>query len=61
VAADNAVAELSRMDPPLQLGSHPAVVWLDDLTPADLDQLTGAVLDFWQDRALLVATMTTNR
>ncbi|HEX6345029.1 hypothetical protein [Umezawaea sp.] len=54
-----AVAELSRLEPPLPL--EDAVVLLDDLTTTDLDLLTTAVLDFWATRAVLVGTITTSR
>ncbi|WP_106187272.1 tetratricopeptide repeat protein [Umezawaea tangerina] len=55
-----AVAELSRLEPALPLGDN-AVVLLDDLSSADLEQLTSAVLDFWAERAVLVGTITTAR
>jgi tetratricopeptide (TPR) repeat protein len=56
-----AVAELVRLDPPLSLETLPALVWLDDVSGADLDTLTAAVLDALLGRALVIATMTTTR
>ncbi|WNV90710.1 tetratricopeptide repeat protein [Umezawaea sp. Da 62-37] len=55
-----AVAELSRLEPALPLGNSVVVV-LDDLSSADLDQLTTSVLDFWAERAVLVGTITASR
>ena len=54
-----ALAELTRLEPPLPLETSPAVVWLDDVSAADLDALTVTVLDAWSSRALIAATMTT--
>jgi hypothetical protein len=54
-----AVGELARIEPPLPIKTQPAILWLDNLAAADLEQLTAAVLEFWQRHAILVATMTT--
>ncbi|HEX4702272.1 MAG TPA: hypothetical protein VH352_09120, partial [Pseudonocardiaceae bacterium] len=56
-----AAATLAGIEPPLILETSPALVWLDDLTAADLDYLTTAVLDSWSHRAIVVGTMTTMR
>lgn len=52
-----ALAALSRVEPPLTAD----VVVLDDVSPTDLEHLSGAVLDHWCARAVVVATMTTTR
>jgi tetratricopeptide (TPR) repeat protein len=56
-----ALAELMRLDPPLPLRSAPDVVWLDDVTEADLRHLSADVLDRVAQRAVVVATMTDAR
>ncbi len=55
------LAQLTRLDPPLPIDPQPALVWLDDLTAADLAVLTSTVLDWWLQRAVIVATMTADR
>jgi tetratricopeptide (TPR) repeat protein len=62
VPADGyALAELSRLNPEMPIRPMPALVWLDDLTAADLTPLSGTVLDSWSQRAFIVATTTRER
>jgi tetratricopeptide (TPR) repeat protein len=56
-----ALAVLMRLDPPLQLEPGSGVVWLDDLTAADLVHLSSDVLDAVTQKAPLIATMTDER
>jgi tetratricopeptide (TPR) repeat protein len=55
------LAGLVGLDPPLPIKPVPAVVWLDDLTAADLTHLTGSVLASTRKRAIVVATITSQR
>lgn len=52
-----ALAKFSRLDPPIALGDLPALVWMDDITVADLDHFTGDVLDSLRGRCILLGTM----
>ncbi|MER6514672.1 tetratricopeptide repeat protein [Nonomuraea sp. NPDC001636] len=54
-----ALAELAHLGLPFTDG--PALVYLDDLTVADLEALTAGVLDIVTGRAVLAATMTAKR
>ncbi|MEV4841494.1 tetratricopeptide repeat protein [Nonomuraea sp. NPDC049486] len=60
-ASGAALAELALSDNALPSGEGPAVVHLDDITVADLEVLTPAVLDAVARQAVLVATMTAGR
>ncbi|MFD2349717.1 hypothetical protein ACFSTC_10600 [Nonomuraea ferruginea] len=60
-ASGAALAELALSDKALPSGEGPAVVHLDDITVADLEVLTPAVLDAVARQAVLVATMTAGR
>ncbi|HZM82343.1 MAG TPA: tetratricopeptide repeat protein [Candidatus Limnocylindrales bacterium] len=55
------LADLSQMDPPLPIEGTPALVWIDDATVADLGTLSGLVLDWWQQRAVCIVTITADR
>ncbi|WP_027346884.1 tetratricopeptide repeat protein [Hamadaea tsunoensis] len=54
----NALEELMLLQPPLEVGV-PAVVWLDNLSPVQLGQLTGPLLEWLRARAVVVGTLTT--
>jgi hypothetical protein len=56
-----ALAELARLGLPIPADGGPALVWLDDLNPADLEALTSPVLDAVTRRAAICATMTAKR
>ncbi|MFC5818443.1 tetratricopeptide repeat protein [Nonomuraea harbinensis] len=60
-ASGAALAELALSEDALPSGEGPAVVHLDDITVADLEVLTPAVLDAVARQAVLVATMTAGR
>ncbi|MEV8635740.1 tetratricopeptide repeat protein, partial [Streptosporangium sp. NPDC051023] len=59
-ADGQALAELTRLGLPFS-SDGPALVYLDDLTVADLEALTAAVLDTIAERAVFAATMTATR
>ncbi|MDX3108963.1 tetratricopeptide repeat protein [Nonomuraea angiospora] len=59
-ASGQALAELAQAGLPFTADS-PALVYLDDLTVADLEALTANVLDVVTNRAVLAATMTAKR
>lgn len=56
-----ALAELALLEPELPIDDAPALVWLDDLEAADLEQLTDAVFNALLDKAFVVATITASR
>ncbi|WP_433431909.1 tetratricopeptide repeat protein [Nonomuraea sp. CA-141351] len=60
-ASGTALAELALSEDTLSFGEGPTVVYLDDITVADLEALTPAVLDAVACQAVLVATMTAGR
>jgi hypothetical protein len=51
-----ALAALIQLNPPPWKGVAPALVWLDDITVADLDHLTSDVLDELETGAVVLAT-----
>lgn len=59
--SEEAIGKLFSLDPPLDLHPKPAVLWLDDLDEARLGALTPALLDRLGSKAIVVASMTSER
>ncbi|MEU3645543.1 tetratricopeptide repeat protein [Lentzea sp. NPDC034063] len=60
-ASAEALGGLVTLDPPVPLRSKPAVLWLDDLTPSHLGQLTNTALSRLRESVVVVGTMTSQR
>lgn len=56
-----AVDELVSLDPPVFTDSETAVVWLDDLTIAELNELSGQPLARLRAKAVVIGTMASGR
>ena len=55
------LAKILDLDPPLEMGKPPALLWLDDLTEGELGGLSQDVLDRLRGHMLVLGTITAER